>query len=100
MPRSIVSVSGAAYSKGEHAVPRCMQASAQFISWLVAMRGSEAGTAFEYAAPLTETMLLGIAALRSGQGRKLYYDAASMTFTNAAKANALLTREYRPGWAI
>jgi predicted dehydrogenase len=55
---------------------------------------------FEYAAPLTETMLLGIAALRSGQGRKLYYDAASMTFTNAAEANPLLTREYRAGWAV
>ena len=71
------------------------------MNWADACRGQ--GTCcspFEYAAPLTETMLLGIAALRSGQGRTLQYDAASMSFTNAADANALLTREYRPGWAV
>ena len=64
------------------------------------MQRGTACSPFEYAAPLTETMLLGIAALRSGQGRKLYYDDASMTFTNATEANPLLTRDYRAGWAI
>jgi len=64
------------------------------------MQRGTACSPFEYAAPLTETMLLGIAALRSGQGRKLYYDNASMTFTNATEANPLLTRDYRAGWAI
>ena len=64
------------------------------------MQRGTACSPFEYAAPLTETMLLGIAALRSGQGRKLYYDDASMTFTNATEANPLLTRDYRGGWAI
>ena len=64
------------------------------------MQHGTACSPFEYAAPLTETMLLGIAALRSGQGRKLYYDNASMTFTNATEANPLLTRDYRAGWAI
>jgi predicted dehydrogenase len=71
------------------------------MNWANACMGQ--GTAcspFDYAAPLTETMLLGIAALRSGQGRKLYYDAASMSFTNAAEANALLTRSYRAGWSV
>ena len=64
------------------------------------MQRGTACSPFEYAAPLTETMLLGIAALRSGQGRKLYYDDASMTFTNATEANPLLTRDYRAGWAV
>jgi len=64
------------------------------------MQRGTACSPFEYAAPLTETMLLGIAALRSGQGRKLYYDNASMTFTNATEANPLLTRDYRAGWAV
>jgi hypothetical protein len=71
------------------------------MNWAEAcMQRGTACSPFEYAAPLTETMLLGIAALRSGQGRKLYYDAASMAFTNADDANALLTREYRAGWAV
>jgi len=71
------------------------------MNWAEAcMQRGTACSPFEYAAPLTETMLLGMAALRSGQGRKLYYDAASMAFTNATDANALLTREYRAGWAV
>ena len=71
------------------------------LNWADACMGQgKACSAFDYAAPLTETMLLGIAALRSGQGRRLHYDAASMSFTNAADANALLTRPYRPGWEV
>jgi predicted dehydrogenase len=55
---------------------------------------------FEYSSMLTETMLLGIAALRAGQGKKVAYDGANMRFTNAPDANQYLTREYRSGWAI
>jgi predicted dehydrogenase len=76
-------------------------ASTHEMNWAEAcMQRGTACSSFEYAAPLTETMLLGIAALRSGQGRKLHYDAAAMAFTNAIEANPLLTREYRTGWAI
>jgi hypothetical protein len=49
---------------------------------------------------LTETMLLGVAALHAGQGKKVIYDAAKVEFTNAPDANQYLTREYRAGWAI
>jgi hypothetical protein len=45
-------------------------------------------------------MVLGVAALRAGQGRKIMYDAEKMLFTNAPDANQYLTREYRAGWAI
>ncbi len=45
-------------------------------------------------------MLLGVAALRAGQGKKVIYDATKMEFTNAPDANQYLTREYRAGWAI
>ena len=71
------------------------------VNWAKACKGeTKASCPFDYAAPLTETMLLGIAALRSGQGRKLHYDAAAMSFTNADDAEALLTRTYRPGWEV
>jgi hypothetical protein len=39
-------------------------------------------------------------ALRSGQGRKLLYDAANMSVTNIPEANQYLTREYRAGWSV
>ena len=55
---------------------------------------------FAYSSRLTETMLLGMVALRSGQGRRLQYDAAGMSFPNAADANQYLTRQYRSGWAL
>ena len=45
-------------------------------------------------------MLLGLVALRAGQGRKLLYDGDAMRVTNAPDANALLTREYRSGWGL
>ena len=61
---------------------------------------SAASAPFEYSALLTETMLLGIAALRAGVGKKVMYDGAKMEFTNAPDANQYLTREYRSGWGI
>ena len=61
---------------------------------------AKASSPFDYAAALTEVMLLGIVTLRAGQGKKVLYDAANMQFTNAPDANQYLTREYRSGWAI
>jgi predicted dehydrogenase len=71
------------------------------VNWVRACKGETTASApFEYSASLNETMLLGIAALRAGQGRKLYYDAEAMQFTNGADANQFLTREYRRGWEL
>jgi predicted dehydrogenase len=75
--------------------------SAHALNWARAIKGlAKPSCPIEYAAQLTETMLLGVAALRSGQGRKVYYDGAKGEFTNAADANQYLTRVYRDGWAI
>jgi predicted dehydrogenase len=69
------------------------------VNWAQACKGeAQASSPFEYAARLTETMLLGIVALRAGQGRRIEYDGARMAVTNAPEANAFLTREYRSGW--
>ncbi|MBA3672588.1 MAG: hypothetical protein H0W68_11305, partial [Gemmatimonadaceae bacterium] len=71
------------------------------MNWVDACKGRGiASSPFEYAAPLTEVMLLGIVALRAGQGRKIRYDGAAMRVTNAPEANAYLTREYRAGWPL
>jgi hypothetical protein len=71
------------------------------LNWAKAIRGeAKASSPIEYASKLTESMLLGIAALRAGQGKKLFYDAERGEFTNFSAANQYLTREYRAGWAI
>ena len=71
------------------------------MNWALACKGEATATSpFDYAARLTEVMLLGIVALRTGQGRKIEYDGANMRVTNVDEANQYLTREYRPGWSM
>ncbi len=67
------------------------------LNWVAAAQGkAEASCPFEYAARLTETMLLGVVALHAG--KKIEYDGANMRVTNVAAANDFLKREYRTGW--
>jgi hypothetical protein len=71
------------------------------LNWTKAIRGeAKASSPFEYAARLTETMLLGLVALRTGQGKKILYDGERGLITNVAEANPYLTRDYRAGWEI
>jgi Oxidoreductase family, NAD-binding Rossmann fold/Oxidoreductase family, C-terminal alpha/beta domain len=67
------------------------------LNWVAAAQGkADASCPFEYAARLTETMLLGVVALRAG--KKIEYDGANMRVTNVTAANDFLKREYRTGW--
>lgn len=71
------------------------------LNWAKACKGqAQASSPIEYAAQLTETMLLGVVALRAGQGQRLDYEGETMQFTNMPEANRYLSREYRSGWAI
>lgn len=71
------------------------------MNWANACKGiGEASCPFSYAAPLTEVMLLGLVALRAGQGFKIEYDADRMRVRNSRDATRLLTREYRDGWSL
>ena len=69
------------------------------MNWIEAIRGKISATSpFEYAAPLTEVMLLGVAALNAGQ--KIQYDPHNMRITNVPDSDALLKRRYRKGWEL
>jgi len=73
------------------------------LNWAKAIKGQDgakASSPLEYAAQLTETMLLGLVALRTGQGKKIIYDGDAGQISNLPDANQYLTREYRTGWAI
>jgi hypothetical protein len=71
------------------------------LNWAKAIRGeAQASSPFEYASRLTETMLLGVVALRTGQGKKILYDGAAGQVTNSTSADQSLTREYRAGWEV
>jgi predicted dehydrogenase len=69
------------------------------VNWSNACKGiGEASTPFEYAAKLTEVMLLGVVALRAGT--RIHYDGAEMRVTNSREGHDLLKREYRRGWSL
>jgi len=59
--------------------------------------GPAASCNFDYAARLTEIVLLGNVACRAGVGEKITYDFKKGT-SNNEKANAYLKREPRKGW--
>ncbi len=66
--------------------------------WIDAIRGDgpAPGSNFDYAAELTETILLGVIAQRFG-GR-IEYDAEQMKITNRPELNAWLRLPARDGW--
>ncbi len=67
--------------------------------WFEACHGGEpAGCEFNWAVPLTELVLLGNIAIRTG--KRLDWDAAQMKFTNHEPANAFLNPPYHNGWSL
>lgn len=74
--------------------------------WLEACKGGPpAGSNFDWAGPLTETVLLGTVALRPQlredlTRQNLLWDSDKMAFTNHEAANQFLRREYRQGWEV
>ncbi|GAC1671467.1 MAG: Gfo/Idh/MocA family oxidoreductase [Steroidobacteraceae bacterium] len=92
-----------ALTEAAEAVPKSIPriAWSHELNWIKAIRGeAKASSPIEYASRLTETMLLGLAALRAGAGKKILYDGERGRITNITDANQYLTREYRAGWAI
>jgi predicted dehydrogenase len=83
----------------------------QWVNACIAGKGKkELSSPFEYAGPLTETILMGNLAIRSWNikdakgkftGRKkLLWDAKNMKIMNYDEANEFVKREYRDGWKL
>lgn len=83
----------------------------QWVNGCIAGYGvNELSSSFEYAGPLTESILMGNLALRSwnikdGKGRftgrkKLLWDAVNMKVTNFDEANQYVRRTYRDGYKL
>ena len=74
--------------------------------WINACKGGKpAGSNFDHAGPLAETVLLGNVALRVELREKLthaplLWDPEQFEFTNMPEANQFLHREYRAGWTL
>jgi predicted dehydrogenase len=67
--------------------------------WIAACKGGQPSLSnFDYAALLTETILLGNVAVRIG--KRIEWDAQNMRCSNAPEADGFIRREYRPGWTL
>jgi len=92
-----------AFPKPPQTLPRL---GGHYSDWLAACKGATKdgkpivpGSNFSYSGPLTESVLLGNAALYY-PGEELKWDSKKMTFTNKPQADVLLTSEYRQGWKL
>jgi predicted dehydrogenase len=67
--------------------------------WIEACKGGPVGGAnFEFESQVTEAVLLGAVAMRTG--KKLIWDPANMKISNAPDADQYLRCEPRPGWTL
>lgn len=67
--------------------------------WIDACKGGQAaGSNFEYGARLTEIVLLGVLALRTG--KVIQWDAQNLKAKGEPEADALIKEGYRKGWEV
>ena len=67
--------------------------------WIEAIRtGGPTTCNFDYAGALSEAVLLGVVAYRSGD--PVIWDAKNLKVTNSERAQQLLHKEYRKGWEL
>jgi len=95
-PRIIPETKMRAYRKPPKSLPRV---EGHHRDWLNACKGKgSASTHFEYSGPLSEFVLMGNVAIRSG--KKLEFDWKNMKVTNEPDANKFVKPHYREGWTI
>ncbi|MFW6171176.1 MAG: Gfo/Idh/MocA family protein [Planctomycetota bacterium] len=84
------------YQPPEQSIPDSI---GHWAEWVAACKtGSPTGCNFDYAGALTETVLLGNVAFRTG--KKLEWDGANLKVTNCPDAERFVRREYRSGWTL
>ena len=87
----------------EKSIPR---SSGHYKEWIAACKGGKkAGSNFDWAGPLAESVLLGNVALRVQLREeltigRLMWDSEQLKFTNMEDANKFVRREYRAGWSL
>lgn len=93
-PKPVLLINGAEKSY-ENPKEMILRSVGHYKEWITECKGGKhrSTSNFDYAGPLTETVLLGNVALRAGQ--KLYWDPIKLEFPNAPDANRFLNYEYR-----
>jgi hypothetical protein len=70
-----------------------------YAEWIAACRdGTPTTCHFGYSGPLSEAVLLGSVAYRTG--KRLEWDAAALEAANCPDADRFIRKPYRPGWEV
>jgi predicted dehydrogenase len=82
-------------------VPKTMPRSpGHYEEWILACKGQgKTMSSFEYSGPLTETVLLGVLALRA-PGVRIEWDSEQLKTRNVPELNPHVHIDYRPGWTL
>ncbi|MFT5468997.1 MAG: putative dehydrogenase [Verrucomicrobiales bacterium] len=96
---SIMSKNAGDHVKPEQTMERSPGHHKEWVEAIKANDPSMAKSNFDYAAPLTELMLLGVIASVIGEGTKLTWDPETMK-TGNADADKLVHHVYRDGWSL
>jgi hypothetical protein len=81
----------------EKTLPRVEGGPIQELFRAITGEGPKPGSSFDYAAPLTEMVLLGAMAIRAGH--RIEYDADTMTVTNRPELSSWIKEPVREGWS-
>jgi predicted dehydrogenase len=96
-PKLIPEARNREYKRPPQTLPR---SAGHHKEWLLACRtGSPTESNFDFAGPLTETVLLGTVCIRNG-GDRILWDSANLKITNDQEPKKFLHQEYRAGWEL
>jgi predicted dehydrogenase len=79
-------------------IPRSIGHHAEWVEACLMQEPALASCEFDYSGPLSEAVLLGAVAYRTG--KTLEWDAKNLKATNAPEADQFIRRAYRKGWEI
>lgn len=95
-PRLFPAALRSRYQRPPEILPR---SNGHYRDWVDACKGGPpAGSNFDYAGHLTEIVLLGVLALRTG--KRIVWDAATMEAKGVPEAAPFIRESYRPGWEL
>jgi hypothetical protein len=86
----------AGFKPPEPTIPRSIGHHAEWIK--ACKEGTPTTCNFDYSGALTEAVLLGNVAYRTGE--TLDWDAESLTATNCPEASKYISKQYREGWEV
>lgn len=86
----------AGFTPPQPSIPR---STGHYAEWIAACReGTPTTCTFDYSGPLSEAVLLGNVAYRTG--KRIAWDAAGLEATGCPEAAALVRKQYRTGWEV